>query len=139
MLSTHELDMALQTADRIWLMRPVDAPHGERKSSIVSGIPESLVLDGQLEQAFRRKGFEFDLHSGSFRFRHDAERTIGLVGDGVRAYWARRALERIGCRWCRERQPRSMSWWPARTEPDTGSSLMAAPAIPTNFRLFPTC
>lgn len=97
-LSTHELDMALQTADRIWLMRPVDAPHGERKSSIVSGIPESLVLDGQLEQAFRRKGFEFDLHSGSFRFRHDAERTIGLVGDGVRAYWTRRALERIGCR-----------------------------------------
>lgn len=98
-LSTHELDLALQAADRIWLMQPPEAPSGElRRTGMIADIPESLVLQGDLERAFRRNGFEFDQLSGSFRFRHDETRSVGLVGEGVAAYWTRRALERMGCK-----------------------------------------
>lgn len=93
-LSTHELDLALQASDRIWLMKR----SGDRVCSIVTAIPESLVLEGHLEKAFSRNGFEFDQHSGSFRFRHEGSSQVGLLGDGVTAYWTRRALERAGCR-----------------------------------------
>ncbi|MBN1279388.1 MAG: ABC transporter ATP-binding protein [Chlorobiaceae bacterium] len=93
-LSTHELDLALQAADRIWLMNP----SGGSASAMVSAIPESLVLDGHLEHAFTRNGFEFDSHSGSFRFRHEGGHPVGLIGEGVPAYWTQRALERAGYR-----------------------------------------
>lgn len=93
-LSTHELDLALQAADRIWLM---SRPEGSL-SAMVSAIPESLVLEGHLEKAFTRNGFDFDRHSGSFRFRHEGTRPLGLVGEGITAYWTRRALERLGYR-----------------------------------------
>lgn len=100
-MSTHELDLALQAADRIWLMGAPDRETGP--AEMVSGMPEELVLDGRLEGAFRRNGFEFDRHSGSFRIHHDPEETIGLVGDGAEAYWTRRALERKGFRVVRDR------------------------------------
>ncbi|MBN1928121.1 MAG: ABC transporter ATP-binding protein [Chlorobiaceae bacterium] len=92
-LSTHELDLALQAADRIWLMNP----SGGSSSAMVAAIPESLVLDGHLEHAFKRNGFEFDPFSGSFRFSREGVRQIGLVGEGITAYWTQRALERAGC------------------------------------------
>ena len=95
-MSTHELDLALQAADRIWLM---GSPGSDgTPAEMVSGMPEELVLDGRLEGAFKRNGFEFDRHSGSFRIHHEPEETIGLVGDGAEAYWTRRALERKGFR-----------------------------------------
>jgi iron complex transport system ATP-binding protein len=93
-LSTHELDLALQAADRIWLMNR----SGGASSVMLSAIPESLVLEGHLEHAFTRNGFEFDSHSGSFRFRHEGKWNVGLVAAGIMAYWTQRALERIGCR-----------------------------------------
>lgn len=92
-LSTHELDLALQAADRIWLMNP----SGGSSSAMVAAIPESLVLDGHLEHAFKRNGFEFDPFSGSFRLSRQGVRQIGLVGEGITAYWTQRALERAGC------------------------------------------
>ncbi len=95
-MSTHELDLALQAADRIWLMSPNESTSGEWSVDMVSGIPEALVLDGQLEKAFKRNGFEFDRHSGSFRIHDDSAGTIGLVGEGTEAFWTRRALERLG-------------------------------------------
>ncbi len=97
LMSTHELDLALQAADRIWLM---DASSGSSKGSpaMVTGMPEELVLDGRLEKAFKRNGFEFDRHSGSFRIYHEPTASIALFGEGADAYWTRRALERLGFR-----------------------------------------
>lgn len=67
-------------------------------ADIVTGMPEALVIDGRLETAFRRNGFEFDCHSGSFRVHHESTATIGLFGNGTEIYWTKRALERIGYR-----------------------------------------
>ncbi len=88
LLSTHDLDLALRTADRIWLM-PM---HGQ----VQVGAPEDLVLSGAFEAAFRSEGVEFDREIGSFRVSANGVGQVTLVGEGVDALWTRRALEREG-------------------------------------------
>ena len=51
LISSHELDLALQTADRIWLMQP--------QKGICSGTPDELVRQGLFRQAFRTDVFSF--------------------------------------------------------------------------------
>lgn len=101
-MSTHELDFALQAADRIWLMSPAGGDDGKKGIEMISGMPEELILDGRLEKAFKRNGFEFDRTSGSFRIHHHYKGSIGLFGEGMLAYWTKRALERIGYRVVRD-------------------------------------
>ncbi|MEO1049560.1 MAG: ABC transporter ATP-binding protein [Bacteroidota bacterium] len=87
-LSTHELDLALQTADTIWLMN--------RDDNLRSGTPEDLVLSGMFEQVFKSKAFEFDKLSGAFKVVHAVKGKVALSGNDVHSIWARRALEREG-------------------------------------------
>ena len=86
LVSTHELNLALQTAEVIWL-----AGHDK---SIVTGIPEDLVLNGTFDAIFQFKGF--DLKTG--KVEHHAHRgiTIELRGDGHEYLWTKNALERNG-------------------------------------------
>ncbi|MEM8894060.1 MAG: ABC transporter ATP-binding protein [Bacteroidota bacterium] len=87
-LSTHELDLALQTADTIWLMN--------REETMKTGTPEDLVLSGMFEHVFKSKAFTFDKLSGSFKVVHPAKGKVSLSGNDVHCTWARRALEREG-------------------------------------------
>ncbi len=87
LLSTHELDLALQTSDRIWLMA---------NKNIFTGTPEDLVLNGEFEKAFLNQSFDFDKHSGTFKVVYDQSKKIQLIGDSVRSFWTKRALERHG-------------------------------------------
>lgn len=88
LLSTHDLDLALRMADRIWLL-----PRG---GPLHTGAPEDLVLSGAFEAAFRAEGVTFDAYSGSFRGHTPPAGTIDLRGDGLTALWTMRALERQG-------------------------------------------
>ena len=54
-LSTHDLELALQIADRIWLM---DATNG-----ISIGTPHELGEAGVLKQFVERQGIHFDSHT----------------------------------------------------------------------------
>jgi iron complex transport system ATP-binding protein len=95
LLSSHDLELALRCADRIWLM-----PKGGDGASvrIYTGAPEDLVVDGAFEAVFAGEGITFDRAAGHFKL-HEA--TIGdaiLSGDGVIAAWTARALERLGYR-----------------------------------------
>ncbi|NTV46619.1 MAG: ABC transporter ATP-binding protein, partial [Chlorobiales bacterium] len=99
LMSTHELDLALQAADKIWLMQQNKgnlANGYEGKSTMLTGIPEDLVLSGEFEAVFRQGGFEFDRHTGSFKIHNPVYGPIGLVGNGPHAHWTKRALEREG-------------------------------------------
>lgn len=69
-MSTHDLDLALQISDRIWLM---DGDKGVRM-----GIPEDLALNGSLSSFFERKGIAFDSLTGLFRVDNDLIREIEL-------------------------------------------------------------
>lgn len=88
LLSTHDLDLALRMADRIWLL-----PRG---GPLHVGAPEDLVLSGAFEAAFRGEGVAFDAYSGSFRGSAPAAGLVALRGTGLPALWTQRALERAG-------------------------------------------
>jgi iron complex transport system ATP-binding protein len=86
LIATHELDLALQTADTIWL--------ATSNKKILTGLPEDLVLDGSFDEVFQLKGF--DLKTG--RMSHEAHRgiSIQLIGEGHEYLWTKNALERSG-------------------------------------------
>lgn len=88
LLSTHELDLALQAADRVWLL-PAAGP-------LRSGTPEDLVLSGAFAAAFARDGLAFDAATGTFALHAPTGPPVQLVGTGAAAFWTRRALERAG-------------------------------------------
>jgi iron complex transport system ATP-binding protein len=86
LVATHELDLALQTADVIWL--------SGKEKNILTGVPEDLVLNGSFDEVFRFKGF--DLKTG--RILHKGERNVNVIlkGSGHEYLWTRNALERAG-------------------------------------------
>ena len=57
LLSTHELDLALQAGDQVWLL--------DAGGKMKQGVPEDLVLDGSFEAAFDKAGFQFDKATGT--------------------------------------------------------------------------
>ena len=87
-LSTHDLDLALQIADKIWLM---DSEHG-----IQIGTPEDLSLDGNLSNFFARKGIVFDQYTGLFRVENDFNKQIKVIGHGQIYAMIRKAFLRNG-------------------------------------------
>jgi iron complex transport system ATP-binding protein len=88
LLSTHDLELALGTADRVWLL-----PTGGK---LVAGVPEDLVLGGIFAGAFASEGVHFDAEAGSFKTHASFHSEVALAGEGVPARWTRRALERAG-------------------------------------------
>ena len=89
-LSTHDLDLALEIADKIWLM--------ERKQGITAGTPEDLALSGRLKSFFSGRGVVFDDASGLYRIQMQYKYRIGIRGEGVRYLMLRKALQRCGIR-----------------------------------------
>lgn len=86
LVATHELDLALQTADWIWLTT--------RDKNILTGMPEDLVLDGSFDSIFQFKGF--DLKTGKVQHVPDKGITVSISGDGYEYLWTKNALERNG-------------------------------------------
>ena len=89
-MSTHDLELALQIADKIWLM--------DRTNGIAIGTPEDLSLEGKLSSFFSRKGITYDTETGFFRIDTDYHREIHLQGHGSRYAMVRKALQRNGIR-----------------------------------------
>jgi iron complex transport system ATP-binding protein len=87
LLSTHDLDLALHTADTLWVVQG---------ASVVAGIPEELVLDGVFEEVFASDGVRFDRERGAFRLQFQGRGPVVVQGDGIIGTWTRRALERRG-------------------------------------------
>ncbi|WP_165043628.1 ABC transporter ATP-binding protein [Dysgonomonas sp. ZJ709] len=87
-LSTHDLELALQIADKIWLI--------DQYSSVNIGTPEDLSLNGQLSSFFERKGITFDMETGLFRIENTYDKQIRLVGHGQKYAMVRKALLRNG-------------------------------------------
>jgi len=87
-LSTHDLELALQIADKLWLM--------DKQKGVRIGAPEDLSLDGSLGSFFARKGIVFDPEIGLFRVENDYTRQIRVQGEGVRMMMVFKALKRIG-------------------------------------------
>jgi iron complex transport system ATP-binding protein len=86
--STHDLETAMMSADKFWVIE------GGR---ILEGSPEDLGLDGVYENLFASPGIRFDPETGKFRYRTASRGEVSLEGPENRVlYWTRHTLERIG-------------------------------------------
>ncbi len=94
LLSTHDLDLALRTSDRIWLMSQESDPR------MMMGAPEDLVLNGAFSRAFQSEGVIFDPFTGAFKLRQPNHARISVHSIQSEAslphIWTVRALERAG-------------------------------------------
>ena len=88
LLSTHDLDLALRTADQVWLL--------SLSGTMQVGAPEDLVLSGAVGRVFASAGASFDMETGAFTAQDAPVGAVRLVGDGAVAHWTARALERGG-------------------------------------------
>lgn len=86
LVATHELDLALQTADLIWL--------AGKDKKLITGIPEDLVLNGSFDEIFQFKGF--DLRTGKVLHEAWRNKSVKLIGAGYEYLWTKNALERNG-------------------------------------------
>ncbi len=87
LISTHDLDLAFQVSDKLWL---------STKSGITTGCPEDLILNGDVERTFSENNFQFDTATGKFKKTKRHTKTITLTGEGAALFWTKNALERIG-------------------------------------------
>lgn len=87
-LSTHDLELALQISDTIWLM--------DKELGIVTGAPEDLTIDGSLQKFFVRRGISFHAESGQFRIENECNRTVSLEADPTLSELVSKALHRNG-------------------------------------------
>lgn len=88
LISTHELDLALQAGDRIWLM--------SENGGIITGVPEDLVLNGTFNQVFQNDAYYFNTTNGNFSMNYPMTKKVNVTGDKTRLYWTLRALARLG-------------------------------------------
>ena len=87
-LSTHDLDLAIRTADRLWLI----TDNGE----VQEGIPEVLALNRKIASAFASDKLDWDDEQGSFRMHREPCLTVHLHGKGPETMWTQRLLARLG-------------------------------------------
>lgn len=88
LIAIHDISLALDQADRIWLFEP--------GRGIVEGSPEDLVLQGEIEETFSTGELIFDPVTGNYPFQSDRRGVVGLSASGKPAYWTARALRRNG-------------------------------------------
>ena len=87
LLSTHDLDLAIRTVDRLWLQatgRPM-----------LCGTPEDLILSGDFETFFNKASIVFDRPSGKLHTVMPVN-PIGIEGDSITVQWVSNALIRNG-------------------------------------------
>ncbi len=88
LLSTHELGMALQVSDRIWMI-------GNDKS-LVSDIPEQIIQSGQLDGVFGNNIISFQPWSASFELLPSTDLVVKVMGAGLLQACVVRLLRRHG-------------------------------------------
>jgi iron complex transport system ATP-binding protein len=88
--STHDLETALQCADKMWVIH---------EGRILEGAPEDLGLSGLFNELFSSSGIRYDELTGRFLFSGKQRGVLSL--EGVRdepLIWTRNTLERLGYR-----------------------------------------
>jgi cobalamin transport system ATP-binding protein len=87
-LSTHDLELALRTADVIWLLLP--------GGDVVTGAPEDVMVSGAISMAFEGRQIRFHPEERSFRWLTGERGSAQISGGGLRAEMVRAVLEREG-------------------------------------------
>ncbi len=87
LLSTHDLDLAIQMGDCLWLQ--------QKERSMRCGAPEDLIMRGDFGRFFEKKGLSFDAVTGKLVADAPAN-PVGVDGDPLVVRWIENALLRNG-------------------------------------------
>jgi iron complex transport system ATP-binding protein len=85
--STHDLQMAISQADKIWLILD---------NKLIEGAPEDLIIAGAFDHLFNSSSVVFNSEDGTFSFRRDTKGSIFIEGDGSKRRWTEKAINRAG-------------------------------------------
>lgn len=97
LLSTHELGLALQVSDRIWMVG--------RNKELFDEIPEQLILSGQLDKTFGNENITFQPWSASFELVATNKKVAYVNGMGMLQSCVVRLLKRHGFKVVYEEMP----------------------------------
>ncbi|SFB16717.1 ABC transporter ATP-binding protein [Algoriphagus aquimarinus] len=84
---THDLEIALETADRFWLLNC--------GTPLISGLPEDLVITGQINQLLPGENFRFSVEKGRIESKIGSLK-FDVSGPGEYTAWVSKALEKAG-------------------------------------------
>ena len=88
LLSTHDIELALLLADRLWLL--------SKEFGLQSGITEDIVLSGLLDNFFQKENIVFQKESGSFLPKLECKEKVFLHTQDDIYYWIKNLLSRYG-------------------------------------------
>ncbi|PKQ63440.1 hypothetical protein BZG02_08660 [Labilibaculum filiforme] len=114
LMSTHDLDLALQLSDRLWLL--------QNGVPLITGSPEDLLLQNAFQRMFQHKGIVFDNKTGLFKVMHDQHSQVAVKGHGFEYVLLRRALSRKGIKVIRANEEES-SWLEVKNDSKEAFSL----------------
>jgi len=91
-LSTHDLNLAITTADALLMI--------DTNGKVEYGAPEDLILQGLFEQTFNpNKTLIFNPFDATFHFNSNTGRNFHVTStDELAQHWTEKALQRIGFR-----------------------------------------
>jgi iron complex transport system ATP-binding protein len=85
--STHDLNVAMSQADKIWLI--VD-------DHLVEGAPEDLMLQGAFDHLFDSAAVQYNSEHGTYSFKTEDRGEINTAGEGIMLHYTKKALNRAG-------------------------------------------
>jgi len=85
--STHDLQMAINQSDKIWLILD---------NKLVEGAPEDLIIAGAFDHLFNSSTVRFNSEDGTFSFCSEEKGTIYIDGTGYKKHWTEKAINRAG-------------------------------------------
>jgi iron complex transport system ATP-binding protein len=85
--TTHDLDMAIRHADKVWLVLA---------GGLAEGSPEDLMLSGEFDNLFESSSVKFSSSDGTYSIGSEEMRSIHIEGSGQKVHWTKEALKRAG-------------------------------------------
>jgi iron complex transport system ATP-binding protein len=85
--STHDLNIAVSEADKIWLIL---------NDSFEEGAPEDMIISGAFDELFKDSLIRFNRTDGNFIFRNEFKGNINIRGEGICRLWTEKAINRAG-------------------------------------------
>lgn len=88
LLSTHDIELALLLADRLWLL--------SKNKGLITGNTEDIVLSNAINEYISDSNVSFDNQSGKFQTKEKPNNTVYLQADKELYYWTKNFLSRKG-------------------------------------------
>jgi iron complex transport system ATP-binding protein len=85
--STHDLNLAVSQADKIWVILD---------NQLKEGSPEDLMIDGTFDHLFESSVIRFNSENGSFSFTGEDKGSLFIEGEGIIKHWTEEAVKRAG-------------------------------------------